>query len=74
MHRIAVLVVAGMSGLAVSLCTPQEMSRAHAIEDYLQIKLKWTPAEPAAAVLMRCWSQKWSRYALMVGAKQNSPR
>lgn len=24
------------------------MSRAHAIEDYLQIKLKWTPAEPVS--------------------------
>ncbi|HHH2181310.1 TPA: ATP-dependent RNA helicase DbpA [Yersinia enterocolitica] len=44
-HRIGRTGRAGMSGLAVSLCTPQEMTRAHAIEDYLQMKLKWTPAE-----------------------------
>ncbi|CRY70320.1 ATP-dependent RNA helicase DbpA [Yersinia pseudotuberculosis] len=44
-HRIGRTGRAGMSGLAVSLCTPQEMVRAHTIEDYLQIKLKWTPAE-----------------------------
>ncbi len=43
-HRIGRTGRAGMSGLAVSLCTPQEMTRAHAIEDYLQIKLKWVPA------------------------------
>lgn len=48
MHRIECTGRAGMSGLAVSLCTPQEMSRAHAIEDYLQIKLKWTPVEPVS--------------------------
>ncbi|EEP98367.1 ATP-independent RNA helicase dbpA [Yersinia ruckeri ATCC 29473] len=44
-HRIGRTGRAGMSGLAVSLCTPSEMGRAHAIEDYLQIKVKWTPAE-----------------------------
>ena len=44
-HRIGRTGRAGMSGLAVSLCTPQEMVRAHTIEDYLQIKWKWTPAE-----------------------------
>ncbi len=36
-HRIGRTGRAGMSGLAVSLCTPQEMVRAHTIEDYLQI-------------------------------------
>ena len=36
MHRISRTGRAGMSGLAISLCTPQEMARAHAIEDYLQ--------------------------------------
>jgi ATP-independent RNA helicase DbpA len=42
-HRIGRTGRAGLSGKAISLCTPQEMTRAHAIEDYLQTKVKWAP-------------------------------
>ena len=42
-HRIGRTGRAGMSGLAISLCTPQEMARAHAIEDYLQLTIDWAP-------------------------------
>jgi ATP-independent RNA helicase DbpA len=42
-HRIGRTGRAGLSGLAISLCTPQEMTRAHAIEEYLQIRVNWAP-------------------------------
>lgn len=29
----------------MSLCTPQEMNRANLIEDYLGMRIKWTPAD-----------------------------
>lgn len=40
-HRIGRTGRAGMSGLAISLCTPQEMTRAHALEEYLQFTVNW---------------------------------
>ncbi|EFE94903.1 DEAD/DEAH box helicase [Serratia odorifera DSM 4582] len=40
-HRIGRTGRAGMSGLAISLCAPQEMTRAHALEEYLDCKLQW---------------------------------
>ncbi|ATA21871.1 ATP-dependent RNA helicase DbpA [Gibbsiella quercinecans] len=43
-HRVGRTGRAGMSGAAITLCTPQEMPRAHALEDYLQITLDWAPA------------------------------
>lgn len=42
-HRIGRTGRAGMGGLAISLCTPQEMARMHAIEDYLQMQVNWAP-------------------------------
>lgn len=42
-HRIGRTGRAGMDGKAVSLCTPQEMARAHALEDYMQMRLNWVP-------------------------------
>lgn len=43
-HRVGRTGRAGMSGAAITLCTPQEMPRANALEDYLQITLDWAPA------------------------------
>ena len=40
-HRIGRTGRAGQSGLALSLCTPQEMQRALALEDYLGERLSW---------------------------------
>jgi ATP-independent RNA helicase DbpA len=48
-HRIGRTGRAGMSGLAVSFCTPQEMVRVHALEDYLAIRTTWQPAEKLLA-------------------------
>ncbi|MBD8452705.1 ATP-dependent RNA helicase DbpA [Serratia rubidaea] len=42
-HRVGRTGRAGMSGLAITLCTPQEMVRAHALEEYLQLDLMWAP-------------------------------
>ncbi|QHA89102.1 ATP-dependent RNA helicase DbpA [Serratia rhizosphaerae] len=42
-HRVGRTGRAGMSGLAITLCTPQEMARAHALEEYLQADLSWAP-------------------------------
>ncbi|WP_409306961.1 ATP-dependent RNA helicase DbpA [Pectobacterium sp. B1J-3] len=41
-HRIGRTGRAGMQGVAVSLCVPQEMNRAHLLEDYLGITIKWS--------------------------------
>ncbi|RLM32045.1 ATP-dependent RNA helicase DbpA [Brenneria salicis] len=40
-HRIGRTGRAGMQGLAVSLCVPQEMNRAHLLEDYQGIPINW---------------------------------
>lgn len=42
-HRIGRTGRAGLSGLAISLCTPQEMVRVHALEDYLEMTANWVP-------------------------------
>ena len=42
-HRIGRTGRAGMNGLAISLCTPQEMVRVHALEEYLQTTVDWAP-------------------------------
>lgn len=41
-HRIGRTGRADAKGTAVTLCAPNEIGRAHAIEDYQQAKLKWT--------------------------------
>ncbi|MFT6898665.1 MAG: ATP-independent RNA helicase DbpA [Paraglaciecola sp.] len=41
-HRIGRTGRADSKGLALTLCAPDEIPRANAIEDYQKIKLKWT--------------------------------
>ncbi|MFQ3236953.1 MAG: ATP-independent RNA helicase DbpA [Paraglaciecola sp.] len=41
-HRIGRTGRADAKGLALTLCAPDEIPRANAIEDYQKIKLKWT--------------------------------
>ncbi|WJV65648.1 ATP-dependent RNA helicase DbpA [Pectobacteriaceae bacterium CE70] len=43
-HRIGRTGRAGMQGLAISLCTPEEMNRVHLLEDYLGITVNWRQA------------------------------
>lgn len=43
-HRIGRTARAGESGLAISLCSPEETQRANALEDMLNIKVNWLPA------------------------------
>lgn len=43
-HRIGRTGRAGMQGLAISLCTPQEISRANQIDDYPGMQVTWAPA------------------------------
>lgn len=45
LHRIGRTGRAGESGTAVSFCTPQEMARVHALEDYTQQSLSWSDSE-----------------------------
>ncbi|PVZ82781.1 ATP-dependent RNA helicase DbpA [Serratia sp. S1B] len=40
-HRIGRTGRAGLSGLAISLCTPQEMVRVHALEEFLAMTVAW---------------------------------
>ncbi|KAA8998959.1 ATP-dependent RNA helicase DbpA [Affinibrenneria salicis] len=42
-HRIGRTGRAGTQGRALSLCTPQEMGRVHALEDYLSLQVNWLP-------------------------------
>lgn len=43
-HRIGRTARAGNSGLAISLCAPEEAQRANILSEMLQMKLNWMPA------------------------------
>lgn len=43
-HRIGRTARAGNSGLAISLCAPEEAQRANILSEMLQLKLNWMPA------------------------------
>ena len=47
-HRIGRTGRAGKGGLALSLCAPREVGRAHTIEEHLGEKLRWQRATPLA--------------------------
>lgn len=49
-HRIGRTARAGEKGVAVSFVAPDEMVRAHALEDFLQQKLVWRDIEPLKSV------------------------
>lgn len=44
-HRIGRTARAGEQGTAISFVAPDEMARAHALEDYLQRPLPWQPSD-----------------------------
>ena len=67
-HRIGRTARAGESGLAISLCAPEEAQRANILAEMLQLKLNWVSA-PTNGNVNR-FTQRWRRCASMAGRKQ----
>ncbi|EKT62505.1 ATP-dependent RNA helicase DbpA [Providencia burhodogranariea] len=50
-HRIGRTARAGESGLAISLCSPEEAQRANALEEMLNMKLNWQPVPAGLSII-----------------------
>ncbi|WP_108478391.1 ATP-dependent RNA helicase DbpA [Providencia alcalifaciens] len=66
-HRIGRTARAGQSGLAISLCSPEEAQRANVLEEMLNMKLNWLP-EPTGLRITPLEAQ-WATLCLDGGKK-----
>lgn len=66
-HRIGRTARAGQSGLAISLCSPEEAQRANVLEEMLNMKLNWLP-EPTGLRIIPLEAQ-WATLCLDGGKK-----
>ncbi|MDN4627073.1 ATP-dependent RNA helicase DbpA [Erwinia sp. DT-104] len=68
-HRIGRTARAGAEGLAISLVAPDEMIRAHALEDFLQQKLSWRSVSELKSVAPRPLPAEMATLSLDGGRK-----
>ena len=68
-HRIGRTARAGAEGLAISLVAPDEMIRAHALEDFLQQKLSWRSVSELKSVAPRPLPTEMATLSLDGGRK-----
>lgn len=68
-HRIGRTARAGAEGCAVSFVAPDEMVRAHALEDFLQIKLNWGSVSSLKSVAAQPLPAEMATLSLDCGRK-----
>lgn len=68
-HRIGRTARAGAEGMAISLVAPDEMIRAHALEDFLQQKLNWRSVSELKSVAPRPLPAEMATLSLDGGRK-----
>lgn len=68
-HRIGRTARAGAEGMAISLVAPDEMIRAHALEDFLQQKLSWRSVSELKSVAPRPLPAEMATLSLDGGRK-----